>query len=606
MKYHHPSAVLIAVTVIFMLLISFWLSAASLILWQSLLLLYPRHYAGLDYSPWLWLDATEYWSQSELYRHLLLASAGVPALLLVGVAVRLGLLSRRTFGQALHGTTRFATPRDGTRVGLTYSAAPRGDTIILGLTPGIAGTGTRYVGLPGTEHVLLAAKTRSGKGISFVVPNAFCWSDSLVVLDVKRENWDATAGHRHHNLSQDVYLFQPLAEDGHTHRWNPLGDIDASQPDYVSKLQRRAYDIFPELNGREKFWQDGARTAFLGIAVLIAETKHEVLNPHAVFRWFARGDAAAELARMIEDRRKTGHPYSQTCVDLIADYLTGTEEVVKGVRKHVTATMGLMFNPRIAAATAKSDFSLSDLRRRRMSIYVAVMPADLGQLGVLLRLFFTQLFEANTDVLPEQDATIKHKCHVLLDEFTSIPAMRSLAKSAGFAAGFGLRFSFIVQSKNQVREEYKGQGESSLLENVGAEIIFGTNDPQLCKEASERAGYDTVETLARSTPRWMSWLRPDRQSETASLQKRALLLPQEIARMPATKELVFRSSIPALRLDKLRWYDDPAFARLKQPPPPVPVVTYHHARDDGTVVIPVSDTQTPKLRIRQKTAAATP
>jgi len=400
--------------------------------------------------------------------------------------VRLVLMGRRSFGQALYGTTRFATMRDGRRVGLTFSTAPRGDTIILGKTPGFLGIGRRYVGLPGTEHVLLAAQTRAGKGVGFVLPNAFVWSESLVVLDVKRENWDATAGHRR-RMGQEVYLFQPLAEDGQTHCWNPLGDIDAAQPDYVSKLQRRAYDIFPEVQGREKFWQDGARTAFLGIAVLIAETPDEALNPHAVFRWFARGDAAAELARQIEGRRKTGNPHSQTCVDLISDYLTGTEEVVKGVRKHVTATMGLWFNPKVAAATSRSDFDLEQLRRRRMSVYVAVMPADLGQLGVLLRLFFTQLFEANTDVLPEQDDTIRHKCHVLLDEFTSIPAMRPLAKAAGFAAGFGLRFSFVVQSKNQVREEYKGQGEASLLENVGAEIIFGTNDPQLCKEASERA-----------------------------------------------------------------------------------------------------------------------
>jgi type IV secretion system protein VirD4 len=407
-------------------------------------------------------------------------------------------------------------------------------------------------------------------------------------------------------MGQEVYLFQPLAEDGRTHCWNPLGDIDAAQPDYVSQLQRRAYDIFPEVQSREKFWQDGARTAFLGIAVLLAETPDEALNPHAVFRWFARGDAAAELARRIEGRRKTGNPYSQTCVDLISDYLTGTEEVVKGVRKHVTATMGLWFNPKIAAATSRSDFDLKQLRRRRMSVYVAVMPADLGQLGVLLRLFFTQLFEANTDVLPEQDDTIRHKCHVLLDEFTSIPAMRPLAKAAGFAAGFGLRFSFVVQSKNQVREEYKGQGEASLLENVGAEIIFGTNDPQLCKEASERAGYDTVEALSRSTPRWMAWLRPDRQSETASLQKRALLLPQEVARMPACQELVFRSSVPAFLLDKLRWYDDPAFARLKRRPPSVPVVSYQLARDDGTVVIPVPESQQPKIRMRQKTAATAP
>lgn len=586
MKSHHPSAALIAGVVTVPLLLTLWLCTASLIFWQALIFLEPRHYAGLLYSPGMWWGATQYWTQSTLFRNLLLVSGGLPALLIGGVVIRLALMGRRSLGQALYGTTRFATRQDGKRVGLTFSTAPRGDTIILGKTRGFFGMSQRYVGLPGAEHVLLAAKTRSGKGVSFVMPNAFFWSESLVVLDVKRENWDATAGHRR-RMGQDVFLFQPLAEDGRTHCWNPLGNIDASQPDYISKLQRRAYDIFPEVNGREKFWQDGARTAFLGIAVLLAETPDEVLNPHAVFRWFARGDASAELARRIADQRKAGNPYSQTCVDLISDYLTGTEEVVKGVRKHVTATMGLWFNPKIAAATLHSDFDLKQLRRRKMSVYVAVMPADLGQLGVLLRLFFTQLFEANTDVLPEQDDTLRYKCHVLLDEFTSIPAMRPLAKAAGFAAGFGLRFSFVVQSKNQVREEYKGQGEASLLENVGAEIIFGTNDQQLCKEASERAGYGTVEALSRSTPRWMAWLKLDRQSETTSLQKRALLLPQEVARMPAYQELVFRASVPAFLLNKICWYEDRAFARLKRQPPPTPVISYQLARDDGKVVIPV-------------------
>jgi type IV secretion system protein VirD4 len=583
------------------LLLAGWLCGASLVFWQALLYLEPAHYAGLAYSPWMWWEATRYWAQSSLFRQLLLISGGLPALLIGGVAVRLGLMGRHSFGRALYGSTRFATQRDGRRVGLSFTAEPRGDTIILGKTRGILGAGQRYVGLPGTEHVLVCAKTRSGKGVSMVIPNCFAWAESLVVLDVKRENWDATAGHRR-RMGQEVFLFQPLAEDGRTHCWNPLGDIDASQPDYMSKLQRRAFDLFPEVNGREKFWQDGARTAFLGIAVLIAETPDEALNPHAVFRWFARGDAATELSRRIEARRKAGNPHSQTCVDLISDYLTGTEEVVKGVRKHVTATMGLWFNPKIAAATARSDFDLKQLRRRRMSVYVAVMPADLGQLGVLLRLFFQCLFEANTDVLPEQDRTIRHKCHVLLDEFPAIPPMRTLAKAAGFAAGFGVRFSFIAQSKNQLREQYRNEGEASILENCGAEILFGTNDPTVCKEASERAGYDTVEAESRNRPRLLPWLRPDRQSLTASFQRRALLLPQEVARMPAYQELVFRSSVPAFLLNKLRWYDDPAFARLRRQPPPVPVVSYQLARDDGTVMIPVPEGQQPKIRMRQETA----
>jgi type IV secretion system protein VirD4 len=310
------------------------------------------------------------------------------------------------------------------------------------------------------------------------------------------------------------------------------------------------------------------------------------LTLETVFRFFTRGDSVTVLNRMIEERRETGNPYSQTCVDLISDYLNGTDEVVKGMRKHVTTTLGLFFNPKIAAATAKNDFDLRQLRRKKMTIYVAVMPADLEQLGVLLRLFFLQLFEANTDVMPDQDRTVKHRCHVLLDEFTAIPAMRAIAKAAGFARGFWLHFSFVVQSKLQVREEYKGAGEASLLGNLGAEIVFGTDDSTLCKEASERAGYDTVAHTTRTGPRSMSWLRPKEQSQTTADLRRALLLPQEVARLEEDEEVVFRAAVPPFLLRRLRWFKDPYFKRLHGLPPLPPVIRYTVARDDGSVQFP--------------------
>src|SRR4051794_21336606 len=330
------------------------------------------------------------------------------------LAVRYGWIRS---GRPLHGRSRFAGWRDGKRAGLIYDAVPRTDCLILGRTRGFVGIGSRFVCLPGVEHVMLYARTGSGKGVSYVVPNCLNYADSLVVLGIKGENHRYTAAHRRKRLRQDVFLFSPLAEDGHTHCWNPLGDVSINSPDYISKLQRKAFDLFPEVDDKTKFWQDGARSAFLGIAVLVAETPGMALNPGTIFDHFTRSDSIDTLARMIDERRNANTPYSQTCINLISDYLNGTEEVVKGIRKHVTSTMSLWFNPKIAAATDHSDFNLRNLRRRKMTVYVGVMPSDIEQLGVLLRLFFLQLFEENTDKTPEQDRTVRHRCHVLLDEF---------------------------------------------------------------------------------------------------------------------------------------------------------------------------------------------
>ena len=77
----------------------------------------------------------------------------------------------------------------------------------------------------------------------------------------------------------------------------------------------------------------------------------------------------------------------------------------------------------------------------------------------------------------------------------------------------------------------------------------------------------------------------NRQSQTAQIQKRALLLPQEVARLTEDEELMFRASAPAFLLRKLRWYDDPRFRDLEAKPPALPVVSYTLAWDDGTVSV---------------------
>jgi type IV secretion system protein VirD4 len=495
---------------------------------------------------------------------------------------------------SLYGDARFATVADGKRRKLRYAFTPDPRCLILGMTMGFLGLAfsRRYVMLPGVEHVMLYAKTGSGKGVSYVVTNCFNYADSLVVLDLGHENEEATAAHRERTLGQKVFSFSPLANDKCSHCWNPVGGIHEGQEDYISRLQSRAYSFFPEVSGREKFWQDGARTAWLGIAVLMCETVSSPkyrndpemqLNPGNIFRFFMRPDVSEVLTRMIDERRQSNRPYSQTCVDLLADYISGVEEVVSGMRKHVTTTMGLWFNPRIVAATSRSDFDLAQLRREKMTIYVGVMPKDIEKLGTLLRMFFLQLFEDNTDGTPELDPTIRHRAHVLLDETTSIPPMQSIAKAVGFARKFGLHFSFVVQSKHQISEAYKDYGAASLLENLGAEIVYATDNLELMKEVSERAGNKTVDSVSRSVPRFLTFFRAKEQSETTGTIGRRLILPEDVNELPEDELYMFRASSPPFHLKRTQWFTDPHFKDLKDTWVRPPVVTFEMRRDDGSI-----------------------
>ena len=52
----------------------------------------------------------------------------------------------------------------------------------------------------------------------------------MVVLDIKQENYELTSGFRQ-KYGQEIYLFNPFAEDRHTHRWNPLTYV-SDDPDF--------------------------------------------------------------------------------------------------------------------------------------------------------------------------------------------------------------------------------------------------------------------------------------------------------------------------------------------------------------------------------------
>jgi type IV secretion system protein VirD4 len=163
--------------------------------------------------------------------------------------------------------------------------------------------------------------------------------------------------------------------------------------------------------------------------------------------------------------------------------------------------------------------------------------------------------------------------------------MPAIARSAGFARGFGLHFSFVVQSRRQIEELYRNRGEASLLDNLGAEIFFGTDNRQLCEEASARAGYDTVAATSRSRPRFLAVLRQKEQNETTHPHRRALLLPQEIRTLPAGTALMFRGAAPPFLLHRLTWYRDRLFRPLQGRPDLAPALAFSTERDDGSLPV---------------------
>lgn len=455
----------------------------------------------------------------------------------------------------LHGAARFAREDEIQRERLRA-------------TPGIllGSKGGRMLSFGGAEHVLLYAPTRSGKGVGVVIPNLLNWPGSAVVLDIKRENFDATAGFRSAH-GQVVHLFDPLASDGRTARFNPLGHIDRHKPTVVlDELQKIAAMLFPSEGGRtDPFWSEAARTGFIGVGAYVAETPDLPFSLGQVFRELTQGSPKARFPGLIADRARAGRPLSMGCVSALTDFCAASDNTFASIRQTITARMGLWLNPLVDAATSASDFDLRALRTRKITVYLAASPDNLARVAPLYNLFFQQLVDLNTRRRPASDET--GQVLIVLDEFARLGHAGVLAHGFSFVAGYGLRILAVLQSPSQLRAEYGPDLADEIIANCGVEIAFTPKELKIAQELSARLGDYTYEGRSRSRP---SGLSSGRRSQTESEQRRALMLPQELLQMPKDQLLVLRSGLPPIRGRKIVYYRDRAFTSRLLPPPERP------------------------------------
>ena len=460
--------------------------------------------------------------------------------------------------QSLFGDARFATRSEIKQAGLLGSKG-----IIVGLYMNM------YLMFSGSQHVIMSAPTRSGKGVGVVIPNLLTWPDSMVILDIKQENHAITSGFRTKH-GQPCYLFNPGATDYRTHRYNPLAYISDDPNFRIDDVQKIGNMLFPDQPGTDPIWTATPRALFLGLVLFLAETPGKLVTIGQVLREsLADGDGAAYLAKTINDRATENKPLSNACVMALNSYISiSSENTRSGVMTSFRSRLELWMNPLVDAATSANDFDLRDLRKRRMTVYLGVTPDNLDRMAPLLNLFFQQLIDLNTRELPERNPDLKYQCLLLPDEFTAMGKIQVLSKGISYIAGYGLRMLPIIQSPAQVVDVYGKEAAQTFTTNHALQIIFPpkASETQTAEDISKWLGYQTVKGVSESKTKGIFSKKTP--SESTSDQRRALLLPQEITSLGKEAELVIVEDCPPIRAKKIRYYKDPVFVdRLKSVSP---------------------------------------
>lgn len=515
---------------------------------------------GLDKTPLLLTTWFKYYNTLDIPQvakySLQIKTSGIVGF---GFTFLIGLLGLipiwRTASQSLHGEARFAGMADLTKAGFFKQT----DTsIVVGKYNG------KLLHYNGQQFALLAAPTRSGKGVGIVIPNLLSYKGSVVVLDIKQENFNLTSGYRKEVLGQEVYLFNPFAEDGRTHRWNPFTYVSSDPDQRVSDLMSIAAMLYPDGDSRDKFWVAQARNAFLAFSLYCFD-EHEVMADFSVEG--KENEPACTLGKIYRLSSGNGTELKEYFTSLSQQpYLSeATKTAFSGLISQEKETFGSIMgtfkeplnpwiNPVIDAATSADDFLLTDVRKKKMTIYIGILPNKLAESRVIVNLFFSQLINQNTKELPQDNPDLKHQCMLLMDEFTSIGKVEIIAHSVSYMAGYNIRLFPIIQSVAQLDAVYGKEYARTIITNHALQIIYTPREQQDANEYSEMLGYTTVKRKNVSRGR--------ERSVSESEERRALMLPQELKAMSQDKEIILYEGMshPA-QVGKIRYYQDGTFTK---------------------------------------------
>lgn len=449
----------------------------------------------------------------------------------------------------------------------------------------------------GEGNVCAIAPPRSGKGIGVVIPTLLTWPESVVVMDIKGENFRLTAGRRS-QLGSVVLKFDPTAEGSCC--FNPFDEVPLRTADEWGEIDNIATSLLdPRGRGAamDSHW-DRQGVGWVGAAIC-----HLLyVEPDKTLRGLAhliaglghsdrRGDGIMQTIKQMRDTNHTGqgpHPDVAREMQMMLDKSPNERS---GIISTVQGFLKIYRDPRIAAATSRSDFRIADLmnHQRPVSLYLVIPVKDMDRIQPLLRLVLNQIVKG---LAPRMEGTLaRWKLLLMLDEFCVLGHMELLSKMLPFIPGYGIRTCVVAQNLTQIEAVYgRDQPIVQTCETLLA-LTPNRDDIQTAEFLSKLAGDTTVVERHRS---WSSSGPSTSEQKT----RRPLITPGEVLELPTTKALIFKRGAKPILADQFVYHLDATFRKWSQLKPPAQSDRIHHGIEYAAIpaVLPTCSEAAPELR----------
>ena len=425
----------------------------------------------------------------------------------------------------------------------------------------VVGTyGGRRLRFDGDENVLLVGGARQGKGVGVLIPTLLELPEHVLVIDIRGETWDATAGWRGSPGGGGRALRLQITQPGST-RCNLLTEIRQGPYEFRDAAMMAEMAVNPNGDARmtNEHWKQTSR-AVLTCAMLYE--KHRCWRPtisNIASFWTRPGTTMVQTLEHIVETAPT-----KEVAELAQEVLIKGPREGAGVVSSMMTQLFVFRDPVIQENTRTSDFCLDDFVRTTppwTSLYLVLTPGEEEFARPFMRMFLRLACQRWMEESPQ-------KCRItlLLDEFTSVGKMDFFEENLARLGGRGIRTLIAVQNIPQL----KIYGDPArITEQCKVRLYFGAQGPETGRAIQGEVGTGTATTQqeSRRAEGW-SWLMSDSQTIQEQQHARPLLTGSEATEMPDDTMIIKMTGHPPIWAKKLKFYKDRTWRQRSQIPAP--------------------------------------
>ena len=364
--------------------------------------------------------------------------------------------------------------------------------------------------------------------------------ESMFVTDPKSELYEDTAAY----LKAEGYTVRlwNLIDLDHSDAWDCLSEIDGGGliDTFVDVVIRNTTDKFDH-------FYDNTEMDLLKALCLYVYHEYEEKDRTFAEAYKLLINQSLESIDGIFDNLPTTHPAKGPYrLFSKADKVKGNAVLGLGTR------LQIMQNEKVQKITSYREIDLT-LPGREKCAYFCITSDQDSTYDVLATLFVSFLCIKLIRFADRQEnRQLPVAVHFILDEFPNIGVVPDFKKKLATSRSRNLGMSILYQNIPQLQNRYPDGQWEEILGGCDTSLFLGCNDMTTANYFSGRSGEVTVGVSSvrknLNTIRMSNYV-PD-YSETSSVGKRMLLLPDEILRFPLNQAIVIIRGQKVLKVEK--------------------------------------------------------